>query len=317
MLAARRQEPMEKLAADLRRKYGVDVLVEAIDLASPGAAARLKSSLDAKSISIDILVNNAGYGLHGEFLETPIERTVDMIQLNITALTELSYLFGRDMAARRSGHILLVASLLAFQPVPSYAAYAATKSYVLALGEALHDELRSQGVVVTSLCPGHTETGFDAAAGATASPMLRLLTMKPRPVAESGVRALSGERRCDRGSDEQHRRVFKPADAAVDAESVNEKNYGGLSRVARSNAVALHPFGRQAGLASALLGFLQMGCAAIGASFASVLPFPPSVSLAVVLTTASALPSGLSSDRAAPAPSGAGRFGSVPESTGG
>ena len=104
-------------------------------------------------MSIDILVNNAGYGLHGEFLETPIERTVDMIQLNITALTELSYLFGRDMAARRSGHILLVASLLAFQPVPTYAAYAATKSYVLALGEALHDELRSQGVVVTSLCP--------------------------------------------------------------------------------------------------------------------------------------------------------------------
>jgi short-subunit dehydrogenase len=191
VLAARRQEPMEKLAADLRRKYGIDVRVEVIDLASPGAAARLKSGLDAKSISIDILVNNAGYGLHGEFLETPIERTVDMIQLNITALTELSYLFGRDMAARRSGHILLIASLLAFQPVPTYAAYAATKSYVLALGEALHDELRSQGVVVTSLCPGHTETGFDAAAGATASPMLRLLTMKPRPVAESGIRALS------------------------------------------------------------------------------------------------------------------------------
>ena len=191
VLAARRQEPMEKLAADLRCKYGVDVLVEAIDLASPGAAARLKSSLDARSMSIDILVNNAGYGLHGEFLETPIERTVDMIQLNITALTELSYLFGRDMAARRSGHILLIASLLAFQPVPTYAAYAATKSYVLALGEALHDELRSQGVVVTSLCPGHTETGFDAAAGATVSPMLRLLTMKPRPVAESGIQALS------------------------------------------------------------------------------------------------------------------------------
>jgi short-subunit dehydrogenase len=191
VLAARRQEPMEKLAADLRRKYGVDVLVEAIDLASPGATARLKSSLDARSMSIDILVNNAGYGLHGEFLETPIERTVDMIQLNVTALTELSYLFGRDMAARRSGHILLVASLLAFQPVPTYAAYAATKSYVLALGEALHDELSSQGVVVTSLCPGHTETGFDAAAGASVSPLLRLLTMKPRPVAKSGIRALS------------------------------------------------------------------------------------------------------------------------------
>src|SRR5207237_5578848 len=127
VLAARRVEPMEKLASDLRRKYEVDVLVEPIDLASPGAATRLKSSLEAKSVAIDILVNNAGYGLHGDFLETPIERTLNMIQLNVMALTELTYLFGRDMATRRSGHILLVASLLGFQPVPSYAAYAATK----------------------------------------------------------------------------------------------------------------------------------------------------------------------------------------------
>src|ERR1041385_8069366 len=74
VLAARRLEPMEKLASDLRRKYGVDVLVEPIDLASPGAAGRLKSSLDAKSVPIDILVNNAGYGFYGDFLENPIER---------------------------------------------------------------------------------------------------------------------------------------------------------------------------------------------------------------------------------------------------
>jgi short-subunit dehydrogenase len=190
VLVARRQESMEKLAADLRRKYGVDVLVEAIDLASPGAAGRLKSSLDARSVAIDMLLNNAGYGLHGDFLETPVARTVDMIQLNITSLTELTYLFGREMAAQGSGHILLVASLLAFQAVPSYAAYAATKAYVLAFGEALHDELRPHGVVVTTLCPGHTATGFDAAAGATTSHLLRLLTMKPRPVAASGIGAL-------------------------------------------------------------------------------------------------------------------------------
>ena len=190
VLAARRREPMERLAADLRRKYGIDVLVESIDLASPGAPGRLKSGLDAKSVTVDILVNNAGYGLHGDFLETPIERTLDMMQLNMTALTELTHLFGRDMATRRSGHILLVASLLAFQAVPGYAAYAATKAYVLAVGEALHDEFRAHGVVVTTLCPGHTATGFDAAAGATITPLLRLLTMKPRPVAESGIGAL-------------------------------------------------------------------------------------------------------------------------------
>jgi uncharacterized protein len=98
---------MEELAAGLRRKHGVDVVVEPIDLASPGAAVRLKNSLDERSISIDILVNNAGYGLQGDFLETPIESSVDMIQLNVTALTELSHLFGRDMVERGSGHILL------------------------------------------------------------------------------------------------------------------------------------------------------------------------------------------------------------------
>ncbi|NTA13965.1 SDR family NAD(P)-dependent oxidoreductase [Agrobacterium tumefaciens] len=191
VLAARRKEPMEKLASELRRKYGVDIHVEPIDLAAPGAAARLKSSLDDKGLRIDVLVNNAGYGLHGDFLDTPLERTTDMIQLNITALTELSYVFGQDMATRGSGEILLIASLLAFQPVPTYAAYAATKSYVLSFGEALHDELIGRGVVVTSLCPGHTQTGFDAAAGAYISPMLKRLTMQPRPVAEAGLRALS------------------------------------------------------------------------------------------------------------------------------
>lgn len=191
VLAARRQEPMEKLASELRRKYGVDIYVEPIDLAAPGAAVILKQKLDEKALKIDVLVNNAGYGLHGDFLETPLERTTDMIQLNITAVTELSYVFGREMAARGSGEILLIASLLSFQPVPTYAAYAATKAYVLSFGEALHDELRTRGVVVTALCPGHTETGFDAAAGAYISPMLRWLTMKPRPVAEAGLRALS------------------------------------------------------------------------------------------------------------------------------
>jgi short-subunit dehydrogenase len=194
VLVARRQEPMDKLAATLRVQHGVDIVVEPIDLAAPGAAARLKSSLGDKSISIDILVNNAGYGLHGDFLETAVERTTDMIQLNVTAVTELSFAFGRDMAARGSGEILLVASMLAFQPVPAYAAYAATKSYVLAFGEALHDELRPHGVTVTSLCPGHTETGFDDVAGAPVSPLLRLLTSKPGPVAESALRALKNRK---------------------------------------------------------------------------------------------------------------------------
>lgn len=191
VLAARRREPMEELATRMRERFGIVVHVEPLDLAQIGAAAELKARLAEKGLQVDMLVNNAGYGLHGDFLETPIERTVDMINLNITTLTELTYVFGKDMADRGSGEILLVASLLAFQPVPTYAAYAATKAYVLSFGEALHDELRWRGVTVTSLCPGHTETGFDAVADAHVSPILRALTMRPRPVAEAGLRALS------------------------------------------------------------------------------------------------------------------------------
>lgn len=191
VLVARRQEPMETLATKLRTQYGIDVVVQPADLSAPGAASQLKNILDEKSLQIDVLINNAGYGIYGNFLDSDLEQTTDMLQLNITSLTELSYVFGRDMAARGAGEILLVASLLALQPVPTFAAYAATKSYVLAFGEALHDELLSKGVIVTTLCPGHTATAFDSIAGASASPALRLLTMKARAVAETGLRALA------------------------------------------------------------------------------------------------------------------------------
>ncbi len=191
VLVARRIAPMEQLAAELRREHGVDVRVEGVDLAAPGAAAALKDRLDRDAVRIDLLVNNAGYGLHGDFVATPIERTREMLQLNVTALTELSHVFGREMAARGAGEMLLVASLLGFQATPTYAAYAASKAYVLSFGEALHDELRPHGVVVTTLCPGHTATGFDTAAGAAVSPMLARMTMQPRPVAERGLRALA------------------------------------------------------------------------------------------------------------------------------
>ncbi len=130
VLAARRKEPMEKLADDLRRRHGVDILVEPTDLATPGAAAGLKNSLDEKSIEIDILVNNAGYGLQGEFLKTPIKRTTDMIQLNVTALTELSYVFGRAWLREDRERFFLspaywlsspsIATLLMRLPSPTY-----------------------------------------------------------------------------------------------------------------------------------------------------------------------------------------------------
>ena len=190
VLAARRTEPMEALAADLRQKYGVQVVVEGIDLARAGVGSELKTRFDARGIAIEILVNNAGYGIYGDFLDQPMEKTIDMVQLNIASLTELSYVFGQEMAARGSGYILLVASVLAFQACPGYASYGATKSYVLNFGEALHTELKSRGVGVTVLCPGLTATSFTEVSGGNVSPFLRMMMMRARPVAEIGIDAM-------------------------------------------------------------------------------------------------------------------------------
>jgi short-subunit dehydrogenase len=196
VLAARRTEPMEALAAELRQKYGIQVVVEGVDLARAGMGGELKARFDARGIAIDILLNNAGYGIYGDFLEQPMEKTLNMIQLNVTSLTELTYVFGRDMAARGSGHILLVASILGFQPSPGYSSYAATKAYVLNFGEALHTELKPRGVGVTVLCPGLSATSFTEVSGGRQSLFLRMMTMKARPVAEIGLNAMFGGRAC-------------------------------------------------------------------------------------------------------------------------
>ena len=190
VLVARRTEPMEKLAEELRQKHFVQVAVEGMNLARAGVGAELKSRLDARGIAIDILVNNAGYGLYGAFLDQPLEKTVDMLQLNMITVTELTYVFARDMVKRRGGHILLTSSLLGYQAVPGYAAYAATKAYVLLFGEALHQELQPHGVAVTALCPGMSATSFGEVAGQKLSPLLRMMIMKPHPVAKAGVLAM-------------------------------------------------------------------------------------------------------------------------------
>ena len=190
VLAARRTEPMERLSEQLRQRHRVQVLVEGINLGVPGAAAELKSRLDRRGIAVDILLNNAGHGLYGEFVNQPLQKTLEMLQVNLTSLTELTHIFASDMKKRRSGHILLTASLLGYQPVPGYAAYAASKGYVLLFGEALHAELQPFNVSVTVLSPGATATSFGAVAGQRNTTALRMLMMEPLPVATTGILAM-------------------------------------------------------------------------------------------------------------------------------
>ncbi len=194
VLVARTSAPMEALATELRTASGISVHVEAMDLAQAGAGEALKLRLDALAIRIDVLINNAGFGLFGAFLDTPLAKTLGMLQLNTASLTELTYTFARDMVTRGAGQILLIASIGGYQATPLYAAYSASKAYVLLFGEALHEELHASGVTVTVLSPGITATRFLDVSGQTATLYQRLVMMQSLPVARIGLKALEAGR---------------------------------------------------------------------------------------------------------------------------
>jgi len=117
-----------------------------------------------------------------------------MVQLDVASLTAVTHVFAQDMRKRRRGKILLVASLLGHLGVDNLAVYSAAKAYVLRLGEALHRELKRDGITVTALCPGLSDTGFAKAADMKITPALRMLMMQPAPVVRAGIRALNARR---------------------------------------------------------------------------------------------------------------------------
>ncbi|MGV8995430.1 MAG: SDR family NAD(P)-dependent oxidoreductase [Parvibaculaceae bacterium] len=166
VLVARSADKLEALAEELRAAHGVDVVVMPADLGVAGAAKKLFDTLKKKKIDIDVLVNNAGVMEMAGFAATLPARHQQMISLNVAALTDMLSYFLPPMIERGRGKILNVASIAAFQPVPSLATYAATKAYVLSLTESLSEELKGKGVSITVLCPGLTETDMVAAARA-------------------------------------------------------------------------------------------------------------------------------------------------------
>lgn len=190
VLVARRVEPMETLALRLRADHGVQVMVLGLDLSQAGAAEVLKARTDALGVPVDVLINNAGYGVFGEFATQPLERTLDMLQLNIVTLTALTHLYANDMRRRGGGRILLVASIGGYQATPYYAAYSASKSYVLLLGEALNEEFKQHNVSISVLSPGITATSFLDVSGQKATAYQRMAMMQSRPVAATGLKAL-------------------------------------------------------------------------------------------------------------------------------
>jgi uncharacterized protein len=189
ILVARSADKLAEVATEIR-VHGVEVKTVVLDLAIPSAAKMLFEQLKNEHTAVDILINNAGFGALGEFATMSEANILGQIQLNITALTELTRSFLPTMLARRSGRIMNVASTAGFQPGPIMAVYYATKAYVISFSEAIADEVRNSGVTVTCFCPGATHTGFAKRAGNDKSRLFKLGAMKVEKVALDGYRAV-------------------------------------------------------------------------------------------------------------------------------
>jgi uncharacterized protein len=187
VLVARSEDKLRELAKELEAKHGIRATVIVADLAKPHAPQQIF----VVAPPVDILVNNAGYGTSGKFAETDLRAELDMIQVNLAALTHLTKLFLGPMLERRRGRILNVASTASFQPGPLMAVYYATKAYVLSFSEAIAEETRGTGVTVTALCPGPTATGFQKAANMGSEALLKVMRpVSSMEVARAGYRGL-------------------------------------------------------------------------------------------------------------------------------
>ncbi len=173
VLVARNGAILEQLATDYRKHHDIEVTVIVQDVASLGVPQAIKQELDDREIHVDYLVNNAGFGLYGPFLETDLDQELNMIDVNIRALTEMTKRFLPAMVERGTGGILNVSSMVGFFPGPLMSVYYASKSFVLSFTEAIENEVSGSGVTVTALCPGVTATGFVDRAGMGKSKLFR------------------------------------------------------------------------------------------------------------------------------------------------
>ena len=187
VLVARRKDKLQDLARTLQADHGTEVMVIAADLADPAAPRAVFDRLADAGLQIDLLVNNAGLLREGRFSAMNLDEQLQLLQVNVVAMTALSRLFIAPMVARNHGRILNVASVAAFVPVANLAVYAASKAYVLSLGEALCQELSGSKVTVTTLCPGVTDTGM--VQGTNLANLPRTMIMDAKTVAREAYRA--------------------------------------------------------------------------------------------------------------------------------
>ena len=189
VLVARREDRLKEIAVEIG---GAEIIVA--DLSKPKAATRVAAEVIVRGMWTRTLINNAGFGLIGQFEELSLARQLEMIDLNVRALTNLAYVVLNDMRLRGEGAILNVASTAAFQPGPKMAVYFATKAFFLSLSEALHEELKPHGIKVSCLCPGPTRTEFGDVAGFGGNGLFDRVAMSVAEVVATGLAGLERNR---------------------------------------------------------------------------------------------------------------------------
>lgn len=190
IIVSRNENRLSEIAVNMESDFGVKVIPIAKDLFSPENAVGLYKEITARGLQVDILVNNAGQGLYGYFIDTDLEKELDIIQLNISAYVILTKLFLRDMVSRQHGKILNVASIASKLPGPFQSVYHGTKAFVHSFTEAVRAEVSDTGVTVTSLLPGATDTDFFNKAHMQNSKILDQDLADPTAVALDGFNAL-------------------------------------------------------------------------------------------------------------------------------
>ncbi|MEU5806734.1 SDR family oxidoreductase [Streptomyces sp. NPDC047718] len=188
VLAARRLDRLETLAADLQDRYGIKAHAIAADLAQPGAATALRAGISARGLSVQTLINNAGFGSHGAVADQDPAQMEEMIRLNVLAVTELTRAFLPDLVSDGRGALVNIASVAAYQPTPAMAVYGATKAFVLNFTEAVAYETRDSSLRVLAVSPGPVSTEFFDVVGSRDAAVGRMAT--PEQVVTAARRAL-------------------------------------------------------------------------------------------------------------------------------
>ena len=187
ILIARRLDKLDSLAKELRSTYDIKVETLSADLATAASSAEIENKITENAWKIDGLINNAGFGDRGAFVDIPLDRQLQMIQLNVTTLVDLTYRLLPLMRQHKNAFIINVASTAAFQAGPNMAIYYATKAFVLSFSEALHEELKAEGIAVSALCPGATESEFASEANMTDSKLFKAGAMRSEVVVKKAL----------------------------------------------------------------------------------------------------------------------------------